>query len=565
QNPVLRITSTEEIQMEHVARGVDNVYYWNENKLITGIVATINNDKEYNSQHQALMHEAFKWADTGKGRSRLLPYDEALEKEKWYLDAEHLGLEPKPNPEMIDFVSRSVNLGEATKKRRRLILWSTIVGVTFLAFFIGLSFHFNGKYTAAENEKKRAIKEQNISYELLLTAERETEDAHNRSDSAKVELVKAILIADTARAARARADRLFAVAQVQNKNALAYADGARKAAEITRENAEIRAEKSDSIRLRADSLSKKAIKSANDIADAYKREAAGINTAARAREYLQANRRVEARAFADSAESVLSETGSVQVQSLYTVYTELLPDSSVLSSRYKDVYSFDGFMIKGRVDRLTEEKVLNDLDEQGFQKNKYPKRDDSYSFSGRKVTLRTNGDPISSNMLDGVLLKSEIDTSLISTMCLNSASDKLAIGFKNGLVQIWDLDSNILRSKITGHVHRITSIAFSPSGDQVAMASIDERFSFIGLTKEGEIEREGKKDRERESVSEGERDGKSEDELKVISRYVGSRVLEIVYWNNDVILTYGWKRETKAWGTRVKKLKIILNTNSWEK
>ena len=107
-------------------------------------------------------------------------------------------------------------------------------------------------------------------------------------------------------------------------------------------------------------------------------------------------------------------------------------------------------------------------------------------------------------------------------------------------MEIWDWLQQRRISRFVNHSFRITSVAFNPGSDQLAIASIDERFSMVPL--------DGR----------GKRNAASE----IIIQENGLRANQIFYWNRQVLITIGWGGVAKAYGTHVAILREELSKES---
>ena len=132
----------------------------------------------------------------------------------------------------------------------------------------------------------------------------------------------------------------------------------------------------------------------------------------------------------------------------------------------------------------------------------------------------------------------------ISAVSLSPEEKWIALGFNSGAVQIWDWSKGErLKPSLVNHSYRITSLAFSPELNQLAIGSVDQSFSLVPLN------RQGKRD--------------TDAEILKINNVI--RPLEVFFWNNNILVTRSWNNLGKAYATNVERLREELNRDENEK
>ena len=533
---VLKVTDSRMLVDELQQQGEKNIHFWNDQTSIDQLITVINGDKAYNAAHARLLDEAYQWQLSDKKDSKLLSLNEALQKQTWYKKAEKEGSEPQPNTQMVDFVERSVARGQALRKRRKMTRVTSVIGLVLLIGLGSIAFILGQDARQAQEEMDLAVIEKNNAEQLrhladsmateanaLATiAEAREKQAEYRAQEASEKEKQALNQAIIAERDKAEAVSLANEANVKKAEAEQIAEEARKATEASN---------------RATEVARQQLEVASQGLEVATQKSDSINTitkakieANRALEFVQLSQVDSARVAAETAYSLLTESiqASADVQSLYQVYRDLLPDQSVLSLPFN-----------------AQERQLDDLNLDLRTKlaqgdNSYPRSVGSFSLKGNDlpVNLGWHRDIQDSMMVKAWLDKnSEIETSSVSALCLDASKTQLAIGYKSGVVEIWDWLQQKRISRFVNHSFRITSVAFNPGSDQLAIASIDERFSLVPLD------------------GTGKRNAASE----IIIQENGLRANQIFYWNRQVLITIGWGGVAKAYGTHVAILREELS------
>ncbi|GEM_PF-5579579 len=530
---VIQIADTAELLNKEQEQGKKGIVLWNESLSIDDLITSINGDEAYIKEHTRLFSTAFNWEQTGKNKKKLLPYGEAIEFRNWYKAAETQGNEPPPNAKMIDFVERSISYAQGVRRKKRLTFWTTTVGIVFLAVFGTLTFVFLNKKKIAEDLEKQA-------YEAAEIAKTEKADAERDAQLAEDQ---AILVTQQAEAKEKEANAKVAEAEIKLRVAEANVETAQiRLMDATSSLSQAMADASDAERDAAASRLKVAqaqqiLDETNEQLVIAQKESDSISMVTRAKieairalEFLQLSQRDSARISAELAVSILTDSidASANVQSLYTVYKSLIPSKSILSmvSRQK-------------------EKDWTELesDLEVFYPDKLPvkaKRDSIKFFGDNYVSIAHNttvseAELIKDSLANQLLANPELKN--VSAVCLSPSKQWVALGFRNGVVEIRDAKNLQNIERLFNHSYRITSIAFSPNENQIATSSIDERFSLVALNENGS------------------RDVKSE----IIIENNIIRPLEIFYWNEEVLITKSWNNISKAWATDVLNWRKELN------
>jgi WD40 repeat protein len=86
-------------------------------------------------------------------------------------------------------------------------------------------------------------------------------------------------------------------------------------------------------------------------------------------------------------------------------------------------------------------------------------------------------------MFSGCALPAPTIPRLIHTLQLSDSAlhlafsadgNPLALAFKDGTIQIWDVNSNSLMNTLEAHTQEVTDLAFSPNGEQLISGSLDK-------------------------------------------------------------------------------------------
>lgn len=521
---VIKVASSQAIVDDHAANNEKNIYLWNGQVRIDDLITTISGDKVYNGAHSKLLEEAYEWEKSSKSNSKLLALKEARVKKEWYKEAEEKGIEPQPNLSMVNFVELSVAYGETLRKRRIGLLWTAALGI-ILILILGFSAWklqgtANDAIKDAEVASELAIEKQNEAVKAQEDAEIAKSEADQAQKDAEVAKEEADLAQESAKKAKHEASVAKSQAAVAKEQAkLAQADAAVAKAEAKVAQAEA-AEAIESL-----DETRKALEIAKIEADSISFITQGRISALKASEAQQARDTEAAIENANQAVSFLTDSvaASAQIQSLYDVYTELIPSNSILNlDRNKEERTEDELV-----------KLLEDSNE--IPKKKYPETILVEEING--VPIEIGYDANSAEKSEALSVINKLDNKAdVSALCISPDGTKLAIGYKGGSVEIWDLDKQENVGVVLNHSYRVTTIAFSPQGNELAIASIDENFSIVKLTSEG------KKDRLSENV-------KMEN---------GSRIIRLYYWNDNHIITVSWNDFSKIWGTDVEGLKAEI-------
>jgi hypothetical protein len=521
---VIKVASSQEIVDDYTANNEKNIYLWNGQVRIDELITTINGDAVYNSAHSKLLEEAYEWEKSSKSNGKLLALKEARLKKQWYKESEGKGIEPQPNLSMVNFVERSVAYGETLRKRRIGLLWTAALGVILIVILGFSAWKLQGK-------AQEAIKDADFAVSLALEKEEEAKESQKSADKAER---SANVAKEEANIAKEEAENAKEEAGIAQRNA----EIAKYEATVAKEEAEIAKLEAEAAKLEAAQAKLEAAQANLDLAktrealELAKIEADSINfitkgriSALEATEDLQSRDKIGAIENAKASVAFLTDSvdASAQIQSLYDVFTELIPSGSPLNIGYN------------KEDRSETEliEVLKKSNE--FEKETYPKESTTLNYNDKSIQIGSGASmPSNAKVLE--ILEKVKDKNAISALCLSPDGKRVAIGLKNGVVEMWDMQKTEIIDEVLNHSYRITSIAFNPSGNELAISSIDENFSIVKLTKEGF------------------RDPMTEN----VKRDNGSRILRLYYWNEHHIITVSWKEYAKIWGTDVKTLKDKL-------
>lgn len=521
---ILKVTNSASVKTRLESKGEKNVHVWNDQVSIDSLVTFINGDKVYNAFHAKLLGQSFDWESSEKSNVKLLGLKEAKLSKDWYVLAEKEGMEPQPSLSMINFVERSVAYAETLRKRKIGLLWTGVFGFVLIVALGAVSWYFGQK---ANTQSLLADEKTALANEKVKEAELQTKEAKNQKDIAKEQR-------EEAEKQRKEAEKQKDFAASQQKKAKEASDKAKEALE----EAKIAKEEADSASNRAEvalaqvEASVKNLEETNEKLELARTEADSISFITRAKKKaLKATEHKQARedslALASANEAVCLLTDSVkassQIQSLFSVYTALIPSNSILN-------------LELNRQEITEPQLIFKLNsENELPINKYPEKITNYRINNIPIQIASSNSIVKIELIDAVIDKIESKNS-ISALCISKDGNKLAIGKKTGSVEIWNLETFQRLDEVLNHSYRITSVAFNKNASQIAVASIDEKFSLVNLTEDGV----------RDPLSE------------TIKMSNGNRVREIYYWNDNHIITVSWKNYAKIWCTDVRELKATI-------
>ena len=441
---------------EHKKRGVKNVYYWDEHSSIDALIATINGDEVYNAQHSKLLGLAYEWMKHDKDDSKLLSYSEANSMQEWYQNAEALGTEPQPNADMIGFVERSVSYAVILRKKKRLILWSTIVGLLFLMISIVLVFYFNKiggdalrerdlaeqKERVAEIASQKAMKDKDIAERASAESKEKEDDAIERERIATESEAHALATAKESK-------KIAAQAKLDADKAKIQAEASELAAKEAEERAKLTTQMADATVKTANKMKKDAEKLRDEsfaIRDEALEEVARIEKLSRetrfkemarvaslnANEFAFSDEDEIAQQYADSAFHFLNDSieSSSQTDILYKVYTELLPKESILSPKYNKRRETQNSKLEDQLDKHP-----------NIKKNSYPLHYEEMVINERSVPVGYGVTEFPLVEVEKLFFEQQMDTTIVTALCFDSLGNRLAIGDQNGRISNFGLEN----------------------------------------------------------------------------------------------------------------------------
>ena len=550
--PVIRLTDSLEIKKEHEDRGVKNVHYWDGHARIDALLISVNGDKIYNAEHSALLEDAHEWVESDKHISKLLPYREAILWQEWYLKAEKLGTEPQPNLDMISLVERSVTHAVGLRKRKKLTLWSALVGIVFLVV-LGLSTWYllneknNADIRGVRLEKKAMLLKKSEEQAHVLAvdsqeASRISKIAKQKSDSSatlsKLAEVQANFEAKRSDQARLKsviaaekatnqAERAYQMAEFSAREAIASSLEAGKYLELA-----VQARKDSVLTIRIlDSLAKQ-LEMANSmmtdaqlLASKYGAISFAQNEALRSLKFYQIGDKDSALVAANLAYNFLpldSNSVPMQIQSLYSAYSNILPKSSVLNSGNR-----------GKEAKL--EKLRSDLHKRDDLKKLFDVSDSLVvKINEVEISVRhANKSP--KNKIKALLKNSEYRD--ITSVCISSYNNWVAIGYKSGKLLICDLKTTEVIYSLKLSTSEIGSIAISQDRTVLTISTGPNEFSIVHLNDDGGL-------------------NKLHEIIKINSN---SKIQRMYFWNNDILITIDANERAMAWIVNLDALKKEAN------
>jgi hypothetical protein len=511
---ILRVTDSMEILAELREKGEKNSYFWNENVSIDKLITTINGDQVYNSAHANLLGLAFLWEKAEKNTNKLLLFKEAEAMKTWYQAAEKAGIVPQPNLAMINFVERSLTHAETVRKRRRLLIWSVVVGIVilialgFTTLYLKSSADFAEKQTREANNKK---------------AEAERFSEKSRIEAARADSLAVVAIekAKIAKAEAVSAGLLAKIAKADANSAIANAQSAKREATEEKRLAAIskaQAENSAELAKLADSNAAKANKKAEDAKKELAITTLKTNAAKLSFEAFELTldgKYDAAEERADAAVLLYNEIegGNFETDVLYNTYYSVLTkkvetDLNSSESRFTNETSFTPDSI-----------VLDDC---------YYITEEDFSW----------------DILKKIGLKGE-DTALIYSLVYSKDFKLGALGAKNGKIYLFNSADNTIFDTISVGTYRVTSMGFNEQGSQLVASTVNDMFAIIPLLKSS---------------------GKRDPSKQILRRETFARIEEIEYLNEDTIRAIGAigkvqgedKKKYMLYPATVKKITEIL-------
>ncbi len=551
---IIKVTNSREVLKELEEKEGRNVFFWNDQENIDGLISYIKGDRVYNQAHSTLLEQAFQWEKSGKHDSKLLYIQDAYEARTWYLEAEKVGTEPQPGVAMVDFVDRSIAKGETARRRKAMAFWTILTGIVALLFFgiAGTISYFkltdlkeeaklvkaeadqaqkdvvkalesmsDAKIIAAQakDDAKKAEKDVELAMEKVEQAQK---DVENAKEDVKEATENAIAAGKMAK------DALDQANETRNK---AVVDSLAAATNLKKANFKIDFAELKSRMLNLVNASELYVKAAiefhqlNDEVEAEKAAEQGYQSLRGDMNKLVENAPEELKKDKKTFAEILlfkDRINSIQSQGFYEAYLPLVADSSPFSLVYKDM--------------VREESVV--IDHLKNKVNLSPKN------SGKLEIIQNGENTVSYRGPDGYprpdLLASLLEQNkdqlvYISAISIPESRNNMVIGYSNGKIEVWSFALEVVIKMFPHHQpYRITSLAHNFNATQLAVASVDRTLSIIGLNSEG---------------------AQNEKDKILFERNFESRILEIEYWNNSTLLTNTWKEKCKVWCTDVDELR----------
>ncbi len=503
---ILHVTNSEEVFAKHQKSGDKSFYFWKEGTSLEELVTAIKGDAKYVSAHALLLEAAYNWEKSGKSENKLLHLKEAEAQKEWYQAAEAQKLEPKPNIKMIDFIERSIVHGAVLARRKKMALWTTIIGIVLLVIFGGGTWYFGERAKTANEELTQSQKEKVEAEQAKSAAMKAKEDAEKAALSANEMLSKA---KKQQKALALKKQQLEVEIAEQHQN-IKKAQNEVKAKETLIAEKERQMASMDTqiaqLQLDQDSLNL-AIIDIEKQAERIRLRNLGNEEARQAYQNIRFGLRTAAQELADSAVVHLTKgEAPTQIQPLYDVYKELVPNAHPLSSiNRENEADLNLVLLANNTKSSALNPAVNATDPTSIETAETLSGSKSHQYA----THRTSDN-----------------------------SNFIAVGFKDGSVSIYNSKTNALVASFTNHSHRITSIAFSEDNTFMAVASVDNSFSIIPLNPNTYTRN---------------------NHLEIIEQENDTRIETIYFLNNHTVITQS-VIGARAWGVNVAELiKIVSN------
>ena len=195
-----------------------------------------------------------------------------------------------------------------------------------------------------------------------------------------------------------------------------------------------------------------------------------------------------------------SNSVPMQIQSLYSAYSNILPKSSVLNSGNR-----------GKEAKL--EKLRSDLHKRDDLKKLFDVSDSLVvKINEIEISVRhANKSP--KNKIKALLKNSEYRD--ITSVCISSYNNWVAIGYKSGKLLICDLKTTEVIYSLKLSTSEIGSIAISQDRTVLTISTGPNEFSIVHLNDDGGL-------------------NKLHEIIKINSN---SKIQRMYFWNNDILIT----------------------------
>lgn len=500
---ILQVTSSKEVLDAHLESGEKNMYLWSEGKSLDEIITSINGDASHVAAHAELLEKAYLWEAEGKVDSKLLYLKDADRWKEWYQKAEADGSEPQPNLKMIDFVERSIVYSTSVARRKRMLWWTTLVGIIL---FVGMTVGFLSLLQQVRAEDQKLVKmKQRVSDQK---EKFDSEKAKFKKDKEELELtvtnVEERLVILNQEQEKTQQDALKAKLQLDSAQFLLIAAAiARDSIDsqvvrlndqqkfLALKNKELLDDKKQ-IQSEYDSINKK-----KDDLDNYLQ---GQNLAMKAFQDIRFRQKSSAKKHAQEAAMLLkSASASIQLQPLYEVGKSLVNDTSGISEK----------------NRFKPQPLDQLLDQLNAQSSLFPPENSLLSESEQEA----------------IATKLGIGLDSIAVGRKGPNGDYAALALKDGSVNLYSLSGDSLVQLYRKHTHRVTDVVFNQDMTFMCTASIDNSFSVVPILR-----------RKRDFGN-----------AEVIEQTTEMRITKLYFLENDVIIGVS-ELGAKAWGISVSKL-----------
>lgn len=502
---VIQITRSKDVLAAQQEGGESNIYLWKAGSSLDAIITIIKGDASHVASHAELLEKTIIWENADKADNKLLVLKEAKFWKEWIQNADKEKSDPPPTTSMFDFIERGAIFGTALARRKRMVYWTTLIGIILLVAMTAGVLWLNNKVNN-ENIKLFLLETQQIEQKLKSNFKQKELDLNTKQQQKRIELIKA------------KSDSL--------NNKLLVTEKIMKQSQVTLDSVMVEAiaakQEADSSLLIADRAQEDAQKALDNLGSAKAQLAEVEKTKLALNNFIQGNRQAiaayqdirfqqdsSAAQKADTANQLLADAGaSSQIQPLYEVGKQLVADSS-------------GFSQKERQNPQPLDSLMKKM-------NRNPA--DLFPAKNTQLTQEERAEIIQQFGLDGRAV----------AMGRKAPSGKItAIAYKNGAVDLLSLDDTTIIEQYRNHSHRITDVVFNKAETFMCVASIDNTFSVIPV------------DRIRRKFGEAE----------ILEETSDMRITDLYFLDNDIVIGVS-KLGARAWGIDVNQLlKMVANEN----
>ena len=506
---IIKVTNSYDTKKTLDPKGEKNIYVWNDQLNIDGLVSYINGDKAYNAFHSKLLGQAYEWENNEKNESKLLTFKEAIFSQDWYRNAEKEALEPQPSLQMINYVERSVAHAETLRKRKIGLFWTALLGGLLIIILGGVSWHFGKKANKESKKLDSTIELAQKQTKIAEDAEIKSEYLSKKADSLNIEIQHQN---QKARNQKNLADMLELKAQIFKNEADEQKTIAEEQKVLAAEQKAIVGEQKTLAKEKAEELlkSKELLKESKKVLTQTNKKTNAAELSLEAYELIIDGNFAKAKEKADEAVKLYTEIGEdFETDILYNTYYSILnSNDSITDNAFK-------------------------------KKDKLP-------INTVKLTHCHYVYDEQFNRYSDLIQKMGISPGNVFAITTSNTSKIGAIGLKNGKIILYNMVSEKPTDTISIGKYRITSMDINKSGNQMIASSVNGKITIIPL-----------------NPTTGTRNLKKQ----LIRRVAFARIEEIHYIDDNTIRAIGGAipndniitKTYMSYPATVKKLNEILN------